>query len=470
MKNISSSIIIFATLTFNLFAQVENPLVKAEEWRKKSVEQVKSDDLEGAIKSLAECLKLNPKAATCYFSRGVIYNWQSKHELAISDLTKSLELFPLQEAYLPLAESYTDSGKNELAVSTLNTAISRYSANPRHHDFPFYYSIRAIANANLKKYKDAIADSTKALEIGGKDIRTKSAGQPYLVRAYAYCRTGDFDLAQYDEKKVKEFGGTVATPCNEVDSMIAAGKAVSVASAGNRTAADLYVLNGLGALVNGQVETAIMDFTTAINTYPSANAYYERGSTYFNRKKDAKSARNDIEQALKLNPNHEEARELKEKIDVELRSSANPTLNPVEKQKAEKLFTEAEKYFSDASYSLEGGKLVDAETNILLGLDKVSQSISGNSTAKALQLEGMFYVMQSMLPSNKNVEKSRNSALASFDKAIAADANSTRSYFGRGLVYEQMGNKSKAKADYQRALQLDPKDKGSAEGLRRVGN
>ncbi|MBK8150260.1 MAG: tetratricopeptide repeat protein [Acidobacteria bacterium] len=53
---------------------------------------------------------------------------------------------------------------------------------------------------------------------------------------------------------------------------------------------------------------------------------------------------------------------------------------------------------------------------------------------------------------------------------MAADPKSSRAYFGRGVVYERMGDKAKARADQQKALQLDPKNGDAETALKRLGN
>ena len=50
-----------------------------------------------------------------------------------------------------------------------------------------------------------------------------------------------------------------------------------------------------------------------------------------------------------------------------------------------------------------------------------------------------------------------DAALANFDKAISHDPNNAAMYYNRGLINDQVGNKEKAAADYNKALELDAK-------------
>ncbi|MCZ7656380.1 MAG: tetratricopeptide repeat protein [Xanthobacteraceae bacterium] len=60
-------------------------------------------------------------------------------------------------------------------------------------------------------------------------------------------------------------------------------------------------------------------------------------------------------------------------------------------------------------------------------------------------------------------------ALAELDEAIRRDATSASPYRDRAMLYERMGRKAEAVADYRKALLLDPADRQAAEGLQRLG-
>ena len=57
-------------------------------------------------------------------------------------------------------------------------------------------------------------------------------------------------------------------------------------------------------------------------------------------------------------------------------------------------------------------------------------------------------------------------AVGYFGNAIQIDPSYTAAYFNRGLAYEMMGNKSNAKADYQKALQTAPNYTAAKERLK----
>lgn len=455
----------------------------AEGWFSLGIQQYNAKNLEAAINSFSECIKVNPKANGCYNNRGAIRGKQNKFDLAAQDYEKAIEIAPSTNSasYINLSVVYVVNLKKfDSAVSTIDKGLT-YFPNEN-----LLYDNRAIANLYLKKYSDAIVDTTKS-------IRLKKTANPYEFRAMAYCFLGEFDLAQYDEKKTKDYGGTVASPCDEVDSMLAAGKTISVADAGNRQAAELHILNGLGSKVNGEPDEAIRSFSEAIKTYPkSYEALYQRASTYFHNKNDAKSAKADVEQALKLNPNHEEAAELKKAIDAKLGVVATtsnlpaitnsppqtppkvvPPMNSaseIEKEQAEarkrKAAIEEEKIREEAT---RRQREAEAEkTRKELERDEADLAAMNEKIAKG-STDSYHYFYRTEL----NIKKLRDSSsMGSATKQTVADqiiadcakffslapskTYTTLVHYWQGLAYLEKTDRAKAKAAFQAAVKNDP--------------
>ncbi|MBX7172467.1 MAG: tetratricopeptide repeat protein [Pyrinomonadaceae bacterium] len=192
-------------------------------------------------------------------------------------------------------------------------------------------------------------------------------------------------------------------------------------------AAALYLNRGefrQSSLDNQKNELALADFTKAIQLKPDfADAYYFRGkSSVF--KKDYNAAETDYKKALEINPNHTSAKKALEKLKTERPSASStpsptyrpsnptpvyqpkavpsptPTLSEAEKTKR------AENFFNSAVYNFRGEKFEAAAQD--------------------------FTEYLKLYPNNANV------------------------YFNRGTAYQRAGKNDLAKADFEKALQLQP--------------
>lgn len=67
-----------------------------------------------------------------------------------------------------------------------------------------------------------------------------------------------------------------------------------------------------------------------------------------------------------------------------------------------------------------------------------------------------------------NYLKNYNEALKNFDNAVKSDPNYFQAVYMRGLCYETLGDIQRAKAEYTRALQINPGYKMALEGMNRL--
>ncbi len=99
------------------------------------------------------------------------------------------------------AEEYVDSGNAKSDLKDYRGAIADYTKaieiNPNFADA--YYN-RGLAKADLKDYRGAIADYTKAIEIDPNDAKA------YVNRGNAKFELGDKDGACLDWSKAGELG------------------------------------------------------------------------------------------------------------------------------------------------------------------------------------------------------------------------------------------------------------------------
>ena len=69
-----------------------------------------------------------------YYNRGVTYQASGKHQLAIDDFTRTIELQPeMTQAYLIRAKSYSTLGRQDRTINDLQTALqlARRQGKPR---------------------------------------------------------------------------------------------------------------------------------------------------------------------------------------------------------------------------------------------------------------------------------------------------------------------------------------------------
>ncbi len=110
----------------------------------------KAKDFDKSIKDLTECIQLDPKNATSYAVRAMVYLGKEDFDNAIKDYTEAIRL------------------------------------NPR---FSEAYGNRASAYVGKKQYDKAIQDYTKAIQLNPKE------GIPYYNRGKAYFEKKDYESA-----------------------------------------------------------------------------------------------------------------------------------------------------------------------------------------------------------------------------------------------------------------------------------
>lgn len=132
--------------------------------------------------------------AQAYYNRGVTYNDLGKHDLAIRDYTKAIELRPdFAEAYYNRGVTYNDLGKHALAVRDCNRVID---LRP---NYPKAYFSRGNAYYYLGKHDLAIKNYTKAIKF------KHDFAEAYNNRGNAFNKLGKHYMAIKDHAKAIEF-------------------------------------------------------------------------------------------------------------------------------------------------------------------------------------------------------------------------------------------------------------------------
>lgn len=193
--------------------------------------------LNRAIESYSEAIKLDPNNADAYNNRGIAYGKKGEHDLAIKDFNKAIDLNPNSaNAYGNRGNVHFNKGEYDRTISDFSKAID---LNP---DSAEVYYNRGNAYRAKGESSSAIADYTKAIEL------KPNFADAYNNRGIVYKK---YDLAISDLTKAIDLEpGDAKTYCNR----------------GNTHAA------------NGRLNLAIQDYTKAIELESGfTNVYYDRG-------------------------------------------------------------------------------------------------------------------------------------------------------------------------------------------------
>lgn len=195
---------IMASCTANLGKKGRNELIEGKKYTRQS-------NFEKALKKFSQAIEKDPAYWKAYFYRGIIYQEFSKIDLAISDLSKALELIPkIEKWYSKLphdkwAEIYVMRGrlyhretKYDSAIADFDKAIELDSNSKG----AYYY--RAISKEAVGDYQDALKDYTRAINSASEfmsGISDTAIAQAYVDRADLYRKLNKLELALADNNK-----------------------------------------------------------------------------------------------------------------------------------------------------------------------------------------------------------------------------------------------------------------------------
>jgi tetratricopeptide (TPR) repeat protein len=146
-------------------------------------------DYDQAISDLTEAIRLEPEFATAYVRRGAAWRYKGQYQKALADCDRAFEINPSFSAVHTVRAALWGSQKHDdLAISECNEAI-RLDPN-----FASAYIGRGYAWSMKEEFAKAISDYDRAIRIAPRTV------QAYLNRAAAYHELADYDrcLADYD--------------------------------------------------------------------------------------------------------------------------------------------------------------------------------------------------------------------------------------------------------------------------------
>ena len=222
-----------------------------------------------------------------YFDRGLAYGKAGKHNQAIEDFNRAIELNPqAAAAYNNRGLAYYNLGNYEQAIKDCDMALQ---INPEEAEA--YYN-RGLVHADLDNYTEAIEDYYKAIELNRKYA---DGLNPKLAEAYNDRGATYDNLGQY-QRAIEDYNEGIRLKPDDAYAYYNRGSAYSKLGQDQRAIkdydeairlkpdfAEFYVFRGGTYSILDQYQRAIEDYNEAIRLKPDyVDAYYNRGLAYAN--------------------------------------------------------------------------------------------------------------------------------------------------------------------------------------------
>lgn len=382
----------------------------------------------------SDVLEKYPEAAIGYTARGNTYLLMGDREKAFDDLNKSLSIQDSASARMNRATIYRTIGKPELALEDLQTVIKKYP------------EVTGLY-VNMGGTYEMLGDKAKALECYGKAIELNPEDfNAYTNRAIMAFERQDFEKAEADYEKaiLLSKGYSAAAQYNYGLLLQARGRAENALARFSR-AIELDPSFPSARLARGNICFALGDFTCARDDYgmlldrgmemPELRA--KRAAAMFNLG-DKKGALEAFDELLRRNP-------------ADLDGTFNRGMLKVAMGDNEGAIADFGKTLSlkpdSAPAYLNRG-------NTYLKIGRMKEAVADLTKAAAMRRNDAKTL--NSLGKAKYLSGDAAGALASYGKAIAADAKYALAYANRAEVYAGRKDYTAAKADLERAIALEP--------------
>jgi tetratricopeptide (TPR) repeat protein len=219
---------------------------------------------------------------------------------------------------------------------------------------------------------------------------------------------------------------------------------------------NLYYNRGCVFFNVNNYNSAVQDFTEAINlNRDKAKYYHRRGKAYFyNKQYDC--AIEDLERALKLHPDNHDIEK-----DLDKARKANNTSGPPQAPEPEREVTEEEK--KEINFLIEQGKRYSEQRDYKSAIKMYTEAIRLNHGADNIDYDlyckrGLAYYNAASPDPAEDANKYYKLAIQDFSSAIRLNGNNVDYYHRRGLAYFYDRQLREALEDLLRALELKPDD------------
>lgn len=372
-----------------------------------------------AVEQFSKAIKLNPSYIDAYRRRKECYWDLGEYDKAINDLNKVLEIDPeLQGVWFDLGLIYKELRQFDNAARAFTGAISAKKPEPNTLDSD-NFEARAEVYLLLQKYKEAIDDCTKAIELRVAHVRS------YGDWADRVFSRGDLKATQLYSLRGRSY--------------IALGWSV------------FYGESNMEILPKDIPEflKAIDDFTRAIKSHSESGPYKDRAEAY--------AAIGDYQHAI-------------QDIDRTLRQSEQYKLNPVEIyiKRAEiyrdlgNLNQSISDYSTALNYAdeLHMAQVYCERSRVYLSLARFPEVIQDITNALKLSVN-ITNDLKTDLFINRGIAYinigNDQAAFADYDKAIALSPSSGDAYYCRGRAHFSRYNDTEGINDFKIAARLGHK-------------
>lgn len=189
------------------------------------IAQFSGGNIDGAIASYSEGIRVAPSIGLLYLNRANAYLYKPNFQAAIDDVNKALKLglAKTDDAFVIRGTAKAGLGQYESAIIDCNRALK---INPQS---ALAYNNRANNQLRRGSYKSALGDCSKSIGID------PNSALPYYNRGFAYVNLGNLPAALSDWKKAvslqSSFGAELNPKIAQLEAQGVSGKQASAPSA-----------------------------------------------------------------------------------------------------------------------------------------------------------------------------------------------------------------------------------------------
>jgi tetratricopeptide (TPR) repeat protein len=431
-----SANLLISTIVFLVFSAAPS-IVRSENYTsplQKGVSEYEIGNIDNAIKSFDEAIKLNPNLPETYIKRGDAKFNLYQFKEAIKDYTYTIKLDNSSiYAYTKRAAAYEILEEKAKAQQDYQTASKIPVVSSKE------YAEKGYLLLQKHQYNDALKFLNKSIDIDPKNIKS------FLWRAFTYEHTksfqkaiDDYDLAiknnpKYTYIHIKKWN----IYKNSLHMQDQAESALNQAEKINYVYANILAGSNLHG-VDDKESLKYLD--KAINAEKrNSKAYYERCNTHYNLK-NYRQAIYDCQKHLDLGGQNIFAYE-------EIGSSYNQL----------KKYKEAIEMYSLAISQLPDYAMFYADRAVSFSMIDNHQSAL-NDFNKAIELDSEKSYYYEARGLNYAFINKYTEAYSDFNKAIQLNPNNYYAHKGRGIIYARWNRHDEALSDFNQALQIAQKE------------